>query len=44
MPSTGAFVVTKVEKRDAIEVERRMQFANAALALAGHEVTDPKLR
>ena len=29
---------------DAGEVERRMQFADAALALAGHEVTDETLR
>ncbi len=29
---------------DAAEVERRVQFADAALALAGHEVTDPTLR
>jgi hypothetical protein len=29
---------------DATEVDRRMQFADAALALAGHEVTDPALR
>lgn len=29
---------------DAAEVGRRMQFADAALALAGHEVTDPTLR
>lgn len=29
---------------DADEVERRMQFADAALALAGHEVTDTTLR
>jgi hypothetical protein len=29
---------------DADEVERRMQFADAALALAGHEVTDETLR
>ena len=29
---------------DADEVDRRMQFADAALALAGHEVTDTTLR
>ena len=29
---------------DAAQVERRVQFADAALALAGHEVTDPTLR
>lgn len=29
---------------DADEVKRRMQFADAALALAGHEVTDETLR
>lgn len=37
-------MVTRIENRDADEVERRMQFADAALALAGHEVTDPTLR
>ena len=29
---------------DAAEVERRMSFADGALAAAGHEVTDPTLR
>ncbi|WP_194165100.1 hypothetical protein [Pseudactinotalea sp. HY160] len=27
-----------------VEVEDRLAFADAALALAGHEVTDPMLR
>jgi hypothetical protein len=27
-----------------VEVEQRLAFADAALALAGHEVTDPELR
>lgn len=35
---------TRTGKRDADGVERRIQFADAALALAGHEVTDPTLR
>ncbi|MDO5670395.1 MAG: hypothetical protein Q4G50_10350 [Corynebacterium sp.] len=26
------------------EVSRRMEFADAALAAAGHEVTDPRMR
>lgn len=37
-------MMTGSRKRDAVEVERRMQFADAALALAGHEVTDSTLR
>lgn len=30
-------------QRDGVEAKRRMQFADAALAMAGHEVTDRTL-
>jgi len=40
----GAVSAVAGDAVDAIEVDRRMQFADAALALAGHEVTDTTLR
>ena len=41
MPITHAATTTTV---DEAEVERAMTFADAALGVAGHEVTDPALR
>jgi hypothetical protein len=40
----GAVSAVAGDAVDATEVDRRMQFADAALALAGHEVTDTTLR
>lgn len=40
----GAWKDLTVDDARFVDAEARVQFADAALALAGHEVTDPVLR